>query len=167
MQSNFTLYIIGVLLLFTSCKNTVGKETVPSETDYSKGSYDISWINGNWIDSTKFGFKKLHYFENWKKISSTNYSCSKFTSKNGIKNEGSEINLVKNNNKFYYSFDYKNEQITYYSDSLSDNYIRLISPIDKFPQTIEYKRIEDTLFISQSGMVGGVFRNPIYKALKY
>ena len=169
MQNKVSLYIIGILFLvfLFSCKNIEVKAPEKSINSTPEIEYDISWLEGSWIDSTKFEYKNLHYHEIWKIIDTNNLGAIKFTSKNKIPSENTAITLIKNKKKYYYSYQYNDEQITYYSDSLSKNYIRLICSVDKFPQTIEYNRIKDTLFISLSGMAGGVFRNPIYKTLKY
>ena len=109
----------------------------------------------------------MYYHEIWE-INEQNFlSCKKFTSTNGKESEPTKISLIKTENKYYYSYNFKNEQITYSSDSLAENYIRLICNLDKFPQKIEYIRSKDTLYISLAGMAGGVYRNPIYKTVKY
>lgn len=148
-----------------ACSNSQEGSDNPKETEST--NFQLDWMEGDWIDSTTMGFKKVSYGERWSKKESNIYKGVKYSVTNGIEGEDPVLaSLIKTDGLFYLTYTVEETQHTFVQDSIHENFLRLTHLQDKFPTTLIYRLQNDTLLITREGLAGGIPRSVTFKALK-
>lgn len=150
--------VIGLLFSCTSGTNTDTAENQTLNINNQKETYNLTWIEGNWKDTTVRG-GRVTFCENWRKSSENIFEGEKYQIINGDTSSPTQLKLKKTDGKYYYSYFEEENQVTFVQDSLSNTYISFLNSTDKFPTNLAYTMKEEKLHITFSGTTSnGFFR---------
>lgn len=142
------ILLVGFILL--SCQQN-GKESTPSTTKESTLKTDnFDWLLGNWKRLGEEEGKET--FENWKKISHTEYSGLGFTMQRGDTIKQEKIRLIKSDENWDVIVKVPEEaaSVTFKGISHTENqFICENNEID-FPNKIKYWKQDDKIHASVS-----------------
>lgn len=135
MRKTFIL-IIGVLII--SC-NQSKKKSINTETvEITEKSNNFDWLLGEWERLNEEEGKKT--YENWEKISDTEYSGIGFTMQNGDTIKQESIRLIKTSDKWDLTVKVpeENESISFKMTYHSENEFTCENNEIDFPNKIRY-----------------------------
>ena len=161
--------VVFVLLGFVfACSNgTIDLDNNANNEDskVSTASFDLDWILGEWIDSTKFK-GKIIFIESWGKETEQLFTGEKRSIDKGDTLSPTKLSITKTDGKFYYSYTIKGDQITFVQDSISNNFVSFRNTTNVFPDVLIYRLENDTLNISFSGIKSGMKFGSSFKTIK-
>ena len=142
------ILLIGVLII--SC-NQSKKESINTETvELAKESNNFDWLIGQWERINEEEGKNT--FENWEKVSNTEYSGIGFTMQNGDTIKQEIIQLINTNEKWNLTVKVPEEMesITFKMTNHSENEFTCENTEIDFPNKIRYWKNGDKINASVS-----------------
>ena len=142
------ILLIGVLII--SCnqdkKETINKETV----ELTKKPINFDWLIGKWERLNEEEGKNT--FENWEKISNTQYSGIGFTMQNGDTIQQENIQLINTSEKWNLNvkFPEETESTIFKMTNYSENEFTCENMENDFPNKIRYWKNGDKINASVS-----------------
>lgn len=95
-MKNILILLIGVLII--SCNQSTTKSSTNEAAELAKKSVNFDWLLGEWERLNEEEGRKT--FENWKKISDTEYSGIGFTMQSGDTVKQEKIQLINTSEKW-------------------------------------------------------------------
>lgn len=148
------LLFVGILI--SSCnhikKNDSESKTNEKQTALTKPTENFDWLLGEWKRLNEEEGKET--FENWKKISSTEYAGIGFTMQNGDTINQEKIKLSKINDKWNVAVKIPEEEsVIFIGKSYNDNEFIVENTEIDFPNKIKYwkdgKKLKATIANSE------------------
>ena len=144
------ILLIGILIF--SCNQTKKENIKPTEnlTELTKQTESFDWLLGKWKRMNEKEGKET--FENWEKISATEYSAIGFTMQNGDTIKQENIRLIKSNDRWNIIVKVPEEtlSITFNGISHSENEFTCENIEIDFPNKIKYWKNGDKINASVS-----------------
>lgn len=141
-------------------------------SEVALGKPDISWLVGNWRDTSTFSFQKTQIIENWTENNGV-FTASGLKIKNASDTTLGETMLI-NLNLDTVSFDVtvldqnNGQMISFKLNSFSEDSVQFVNFSHEFPQQIIYKRINsDSIHGIAAGFVFGNMRRTTTKLSRY
>ena len=132
------ILLIGILII--SCSQTKKENSKPTENspELTKQTESFDWILGKWKRLNEEEGKET--FENWEKISETEYSGIGFTMQNGDTIKQENIRLIKSNDRWniIVKVPEETESIIFTGISHSENEFTCENNEIDFPNKIKY-----------------------------
>ncbi len=142
LQKYSFLILIAVALLASCKKNNSVSDPMQAENE----PIDFEWLIGNWQRINNQGDKKT--FEDWEKLSSTEYRGHGYTmvEQDTVWQENIELVKMKDGNWTYNVFQKNAPSSTDFKlTTISGNSFTAENPENEFPKTIEYHKSENGL----------------------
>ena len=145
MKIKIVIFTLILITAFYNCKlkneNQVKENTKPINMD---------WITGKWEKTIdKEGYKT---FENWSKVSETEYKGHGFVKQNNNIIWEEHLRLIKENDTWLFEVSGVNEDATVFKiQEQSNNSFISLNPENEFPETIEYQLVNEQLKAVISG----------------
>lgn len=151
MKKVLILTIIGILIISCNQKNKSKTESKNSETEIKAEIQNFDWLIGKWKRNNEEEGKET--FENWKKISKTEYYGIGFTMQNGDTIKQEKIKIVKSNGKWnlIVKVPEETESITFKMAKIETEKFTCTNDSLDFPKRIEYWKNGDKINALVSG----------------
>lgn len=150
IMKKIMILLIGILII--SCNQTKKENSKPTENspELTKQTESFDWILGKWKRLNEEEGKET--FENWEKISETEYSGIGFTMQNGDTIKQENIRLIKSNDRWniIVKVPEETESITFTGISHSENEFTCENNEIDFPNKIKYWKNGDKINASVS-----------------
>ncbi|MEN8125172.1 MAG: hypothetical protein ABFR32_08575 [Bacteroidota bacterium] len=135
------ILLTGILLFSCNQKNKTKSETTESKTDLNSRieiDENFDWLTGKWRRMNEETGKET--FENWNKVSPTEYSGIGFTMQNGDTVKQEKIIIVRQNGKWdlIVKVPQETESITFKIAELKNDQFTCINDSLDFPKQIKY-----------------------------
>ena len=142
------ILLIGVLII--SCNQDKKKSVITETVEIAKKSNNFDWLIGKWERLNEDEGKNT--FENWEKISNTEYSGIGFTMQNGDTIEQEIIQLINTGEKWNLTvkFPEEMESTVFKMTNYSENEFTCENMENDFPNTIRYWKNGDKINASVS-----------------
>ena len=142
------ILLIGVLII--SCNQDKKKSVITETVEIAKKSNNFDWLIGEWERLNEDEGKNT--FENWEKISNTEYSGIGFTMQNGDTIEQEIIQLINTGEKWNLTvkFPEEIESTVFKITNYSENEFTCENMENDFPNTIRYWKNGDKINASVS-----------------
>lgn len=142
------IVLIGFLII--ACNQKENKKSEVKSTTSIESSENFDWLLGEWKRLNEEEGKET--FENWNKISNTEYSGIGFTMQNGDTIKQEKIQLIKTNRKWNLTVKAPedSESITFNGVSYNENEFTCENHEIDFPNKIKYWKNGDRINASVS-----------------
>ncbi len=144
------LLIATAILSFNSCTDEGEKET-KTMNDKEMVTENFDWLLGNWKRIKEEAGKET--FENWQKISNTEYTGLGFTMQNGDTIKQEKIRLIKSDDNWNLEVQPQDETslVIFNMTSFNEQEFVCENKMLDFPKLIKYWRSENNLYALVSG----------------
>ncbi|MCK5775784.1 MAG: hypothetical protein KAH25_06405 [Bacteroidales bacterium] len=151
MMKKILVLLVGILIISCSQSERKNQKTDVETTTVMEKSENFDWLLGKWKRSNEEKGKET--FENWEKISETEYLGIGFTMQNGdtIKQEGIWLNKINGKWDLRVKVSQESEPITFNGISYHENEFTCINHELDFPNEIKYWKNGDKINATVSG----------------
>ncbi len=137
-----TILILLTSIFVLSCNQKTNQienlETKSNTNDEIEMAGNLDWLTGNWKRLNEEEDKET--FENWEKISSSEYTGIGFTMQKGDTISQEKMDIIQKNGKWtlYVKMPYENEATTFEMMELKNNEFTFVNDTIDFPNKIQY-----------------------------
>lgn len=137
-----TIFILLTSIFVLSCNQKTNQienlETKSNTNDEIEMAGNLDWLTGNWKRLNEEDDKET--FENWEKISSSEYAGIGFTMQKGDTISQEKMDIIQKNGKWtlYVKMPYENEATTFEMMELKNNEFTFVNDTIDFPNKIQY-----------------------------
>lgn len=137
-----TILILLTSIFVLSCNQKTNQienlETKSNSNEEIEMAGNLDWLTGNWKRLNEEEDKET--FENWEKISSSEYTGIGFTMQKSDTISQEKMDIIQKNGKWtlYVKMPYENEATTFEMMELKNNEFTFVNDTIDFPNKIQY-----------------------------